>query len=105
MNRRDFLRTLLFTGTACLTARAAEPRGNPNILLLFTDDQTFDSIHALGNSEIRTPNFDRLAASQRAQRKSKRPPTPSHEEEASRKASTTPKKLHRQNTQNSTAPA
>ena len=63
MNRRDFLRTLLFTGTACLTARAAEPRGNPNILLLFTDDQTFDSIHALGNSEIRTPNFDRLAAS------------------------------------------
>ncbi|MEM0991654.1 MAG: choline-sulfatase, partial [Bacteroidota bacterium] len=34
----------------------------PNILFLFTDDQTFNSIHALGNQEIHTPNLDRLAA-------------------------------------------
>jgi len=32
----------------------------PNILHLFTDQQRFDTIHALGNSVIRTPNLDRL---------------------------------------------
>ena len=32
----------------------------PNILLLFTDMQRFDTIHALGNSIIKTPNLDRL---------------------------------------------
>ena len=34
----------------------------PNILLYCTDQQRFDTIAALGNSEIRTPNLDRLAA-------------------------------------------
>lgn len=33
----------------------------PNILLLFTDDQRFNTIHALGNSEVITPNIDQLA--------------------------------------------
>lgn len=32
----------------------------PNILFLFTDDQTYTSIQALGNEEIITPNMDRL---------------------------------------------
>ncbi len=32
----------------------------PNILFFFTDDQRFDTIAALGNSAIRTPNLDRL---------------------------------------------
>ena len=32
----------------------------PNILLIFTDQQRFDTIHALGNPIIRTPNLDRL---------------------------------------------
>ena len=32
----------------------------PNILHLFTDQQRFDTIAALGNSCIRTPNLDRL---------------------------------------------
>lgn len=32
----------------------------PNILHIFTDMQRFDTIHAQGNSEIRTPNLDRL---------------------------------------------
>ncbi len=32
----------------------------PNILFLFTDDQRFDTIRALGNEEIITPNMDRL---------------------------------------------
>ena len=34
----------------------------PNILFIFTDDQRFDTISALGNPEIDTPNLDRLAA-------------------------------------------
>ena len=34
---------------------------NPNILFLFTDDQRFDTIRALENNQIFTPNFDYLA--------------------------------------------
>lgn len=32
----------------------------PNILFLFTDDQRFDTIRALGNEDVITPNMDRL---------------------------------------------
>ena len=32
-----------------------------NILFIVTDDQRFDTIHALGNKEIITPNLDKLA--------------------------------------------
>jgi len=35
----------------------------PNILFLFTDDQRFDTIGALGNRQIHTPNLDALVAS------------------------------------------
>ena len=31
-----------------------------NVVILFTDDQRFDTINALGNSQIHTPNIDRL---------------------------------------------
>ena len=34
----------------------------PNILFFFTDDQRFDTLAALGNPHILTPNMDRLAA-------------------------------------------
>jgi len=34
----------------------------PNILWYCTDAQRFDTIHALGNAHIRTPNLDRLVA-------------------------------------------
>jgi len=34
----------------------------PNILWICTDQQRWDTIHALGNKHIRTPNVDRLAA-------------------------------------------
>jgi arylsulfatase A-like enzyme len=33
----------------------------PNILVLFTDMQRADTIHALGNETIRTPYLDWLA--------------------------------------------
>jgi len=32
----------------------------PNLLLIFTDQQRYDTIHAAGNPVIRTPNLDRL---------------------------------------------
>lgn len=35
----------------------------PNILLFFTDDQRFDTIRALGNRQIHTPNLDALVKS------------------------------------------
>ena len=34
----------------------------PNVLFFFTDDQRFDTLAALGNSHILTPNMDRLVA-------------------------------------------
>jgi len=34
----------------------------PNVIMLFSDDQRFDTIAALGNNEIQTPNLDRLVA-------------------------------------------
>ena len=44
------------------TAFAAEPAatGRLNVLLLVSDDQRPDTIAALGNKIIRTPNLDRL---------------------------------------------
>src|SRR3569623_1885875 len=39
---------------------AAPPR--PNFILLLADDQRPDTIHALGNKLIETPNLDRLVA-------------------------------------------
>lgn len=39
----------------------AQGRG-PNILLLHSDDQTWNTIRAWGNKDIQTPNLDKLAA-------------------------------------------
>ncbi|MGB8166958.1 MAG: sulfatase-like hydrolase/transferase, partial [Chthoniobacteraceae bacterium] len=42
----------------CTRASAADSR--PNVLILFADDQRADTIAALGNPVIKTPNLDRL---------------------------------------------
>src|SRR4051812_1475254 len=39
---------------------ATRPTTRPNVLFLFADDQRADTIAALGNPIIRTPNLDRL---------------------------------------------
>jgi arylsulfatase A-like enzyme len=39
---------------------AADPPKKPNVLFLFSDDQRADTIAALGNKHIQTPNLDRL---------------------------------------------
>ncbi len=41
-------------------SRAAAAARKPNVLFLFSDDQRADTIAALGNKNIRTPNLDRL---------------------------------------------
>ena len=73
-SRRDFLK-LAALGTAGfpLLGKGADPdapalkknvaSAKPNILFLFSDDQRFDTIHALGNDHIRTPHLDRLVQS------------------------------------------
>lgn len=61
--RRTGIRVLL-AALLCLGAAhgSAGPRQDrPNILFLFTDDQRADTIAALGNRHIQTPNLDRLA--------------------------------------------
>src|ERR1041384_761973 len=68
-NRPMFYRFTFFVGlvlTLCGTgsaSAAAEILRQPNILFLFSDDQRADTIAALGNREIQTPNLDRLVQS------------------------------------------
>jgi hypothetical protein len=51
------MRILLILLAVVSNAVAAE---RPNILFLFADDQRYDTIAALGNQVIKTPNLDRL---------------------------------------------
>lgn len=44
-----------------LSPAALQRARKPNFIVLFTDDQRFDTIGALGNPDIRTPHMDRLA--------------------------------------------
>jgi arylsulfatase A-like enzyme len=63
--RRDALKTIGF-GTSALALFSLLPSAcrtktrKPNILFLFTDDQRFDTLGALNNPAVRTPNMDRL---------------------------------------------
>jgi arylsulfatase A-like enzyme len=45
-------------GMALASAQAFAAK--PNFLVVYTDDQAFDTIHALGNPQIQTPNLDAL---------------------------------------------
>ena len=56
MNRRQF-----FCGITA-SAFARQPAKKPNVLVILTDDQRFDTLHAVNNPDIRTPNIDRLVA-------------------------------------------
>jgi arylsulfatase A-like enzyme len=63
MNAARCLGSMLLAALAALllgdAAHAAAPR-QPNVLFLFSDDQRADTIAALGNKHIQTPNLDRL---------------------------------------------
>nr|WP_298319418.1 sulfatase-like hydrolase/transferase [uncultured Aquimarina sp.] len=52
---------LVFLSTySCKLKKEKPHKIKPNIVFVFTDDQTYSSIHALGNTEIITPTFDKL---------------------------------------------
>jgi arylsulfatase A-like enzyme len=54
-------RTFIGAGAGSGLLRAsAQSRARPNIILVYTDQQRYDTIAALGNRVIRTPNMDRL---------------------------------------------
>ena len=40
----------------------AAPMTQPNVILIFTDNQQAETLACYGNSEVKTPNLDRLAA-------------------------------------------
>lgn len=61
ISQLQLLRTGLLAALTLLAATlasAAPPR--LNVLVLLADDQRFDTMHALGNDEVRTPQLDRL---------------------------------------------
>lgn len=52
----------------CKDGGGADPSGDigespPNIIFIFTDDQTYETIQALGFDELRTPNLNRMVES------------------------------------------
>ena len=57
-----FALTLAFSMASprCTIAAPVSDTRRPNILFLFSDDQRADTLHALGNRHIQTPNLDRL---------------------------------------------
>ena len=61
MNRRNFLKSAAL-GAGLLGLGGCSnlfQKKQPNILFIFADDQAFDTINALGYSEVETPNLDR----------------------------------------------
>ncbi len=53
---------MFFTLGCCSLARAQEPASNPNIILIYTDDQGFGDCSSLNpDAKFKTPNLDRIA--------------------------------------------
>ncbi|TKT90637.1 sulfatase-like hydrolase/transferase [Dyadobacter frigoris] len=51
---------LLVLTTASKPKKIKSENSKPNIILIFTDDQRFNTVHALGNDQVITPNLDGL---------------------------------------------
>lgn len=65
VSRRDALRALggAVAGIPFLgRLRAQDAPANPNVLFIMTDDQRQDAMSAYGNTILKTPNMDRIAA-------------------------------------------
>ncbi len=65
MPRREFVKkgaaVTAAAASVSVAQRAPAKAQTPNIVYIFTDDQRFDTIRALGNPHIITPSLDRLA--------------------------------------------
>ena len=55
------IKQFLLTSFLVINATVIFGAERPNVLFLFSDDQRPDTIAALGNPVIKTPNLDRLA--------------------------------------------
>ena len=60
MKKLIFLFLLLSLFACNDSQQESQDPEKPNIVFIFADDQTYTSIHALGNEVIQTPNLDRL---------------------------------------------
>ena len=47
---------------AATAAQKSPMQRAKNVLIIYSDDQSFATIHALGNKQIKTPNLDKLVA-------------------------------------------
>jgi arylsulfatase A-like enzyme len=62
MKRRQFIQSIALGACGLFVNNgAATGRRKTNVLFIFTDDQRYDTIAALGNPHIITPHLDRLA--------------------------------------------
>jgi choline-sulfatase len=60
LDRRSVLKMVAPAAAAASLAQVRASGSQPNVLFIMTDQQRFDTIAALGNSTIYTPNLDRL---------------------------------------------
>jgi len=58
----SFLLVLAVITVSCQQQRTIPSEQKPNILFIFTDQQTMNTMSSLGNPYVKTPNMDRLAA-------------------------------------------
>lgn len=54
---------LIGTAAGCTSDGSGRKDSRPNIIFILTDDQNFQTVHALGNRYIDTPNMDRIVRS------------------------------------------
>lgn len=65
MKRRTFLKTITAASAAFSLSRMGwantAAKKKPNLLFIFSDQQSWDTLGAYGNKQVQTPNLDRLA--------------------------------------------
>ena len=60
MKRSVFVAIVVGWFLSSTTFSFAQDGARPNVLFIFADDQCFQTIHSLNNTEVQTPNLDRL---------------------------------------------
>lgn len=63
MNKRLFVTLILGTPVLTMPLMCQKSQNKPNFILFIADDVSHDDIGCCGNSQVKTPNIDRLASS------------------------------------------